>query len=228
MENNAGRPQRGDDYEEASSSPSASDAAPLLASSASPPPPPRASLGLEAPRDASEEEEEDLATARLCLYASHLLSAWGARAWEFAAGLALFFSASGKSENDNASLSLVAALGLAQQAAQALSGPFLGKEVDRLPRLVAAERPTGCRRRGPWRARSSSSRRGGGRRRRQAFLLRPLRRRRPPSSSTSWAHSRLSSRPWPPWVPRGPRSRWRGNGLRPWRRKEEERGRRRG
>jgi len=143
MENNAGRPQRGDDYEEASSSPSASDAAPLLASSASPPPPPRASLGLEAPRDASEEEEEDLATARLCLYASHLLSAWGARAWEFAAGLALFFSASGKSENDNASLSLVAALGLAQQAAQALSGPFLGKEVDRLPRLVAAERAYG-------------------------------------------------------------------------------------
>ena len=127
----------------------AADAAPLLSSQHGPP---RASLGLETPRrrgDETGEEEEDLATARRCLYASHFLSAWGARAWEFAAGLALFFPAGGGSgsaaagDNDDASLSLVAALGLAQQAAQALCGPYLGREVDRLPRLVAAKRAYG-------------------------------------------------------------------------------------
>ena len=123
----------------------AADDVPLLSSSLSPPlscRPPRASLGIEVE---GEEPEEDLATARRCLYASHLLSAWGARAWEFAAGLALFFppTSGGNGDGDekgNSSLSLVAALGLAQQAAQAFAGPFLGKEVDRLPRLVAAER----------------------------------------------------------------------------------------
>jgi len=150
----------------------AAAAAPLLSSS---PHPPRASLGLETPRD--EPEEEDLSTARRCLYASHFLSAWGARAWEFAAGLALFFPAAGggagkggkSGENDGASLSLVAALGLAQQAAQALSGPYLGRLVDRLPRLAAARRAYGLQAAGTLAsalfvllARSAAAGRGGG------------------------------------------------------------------
>ena len=131
----------------------AAAAAPLLSSS---PHPPRASLRL---------------------YASHFLSAWGARAWEFAAGLALFFPAAGggagkggkSGENDGASLSLVAALGLAQQAAQALSGPYLGRLVDRLPRLAAARRAYGLQAAGTLAsalfvllARSAAAGRGGG------------------------------------------------------------------
>ena len=144
----AGRPPQGEVGADA-------DAAPLLSPSSQPP---RASLGLETPRTAAaanddDDDEEGLATARRSLYASHFLSAWGARAWEFAAGLALFFPADGGGGgggggrggegDDNASLSLVAALGLAQQAAQALSGPYLGREVDRLPRLRAARRAYG-------------------------------------------------------------------------------------
>ena len=100
----AGRPEQHDEIHGIDAESPVAAAAPLLSS----PPssqqqqqqhrPPRASLGLETPRggnESIEEEEEDLATARHCLYASHFLSAWGARAWEFAAGLALFFPAGG-------------------------------------------------------------------------------------------------------------------------------------
>ena len=61
---------------------------------------------------------------RLALYASHFLSTWGARAWEFAAGLVML-------QLYPSSLLMVSVFGLCDAGAQVLLGPAVGAYIDR-------------------------------------------------------------------------------------------------
>ena len=65
--------------------------------------------------------------------ASHFLSTWGQRGWEFAVGLIML-------ELHPSSLALVALWGLLDAALSVLCGAAIGGWVDRQPRLVAASR----------------------------------------------------------------------------------------
>lgn len=71
---------------------------------------------------------------KAALYASHFLSAWGIRMWEFAIGLILL-------ELYPSSLALVSAFGLVDGAAQIFSGPLIGDYVDRYHVLSVPECP---------------------------------------------------------------------------------------
>ncbi|KAL3139042.1 hypothetical protein ABBQ32_005843 [Trebouxia sp. C0010 RCD-2024] len=69
--------------------------------------------------------------AKLALYASHALSTWGQRMWEFAVGLIML-------ELYPSSLVLVSTFGLADGLAKVLSGSFVGGYIDKTARLKAA------------------------------------------------------------------------------------------
>jgi len=62
--------------------------------------------------------------ARHALYASHFLSMWGQRAWEFAVGLVML-------EIRQSSLLLVSLFGLCDAAAVVLFGSAVGAYIDR-------------------------------------------------------------------------------------------------
>ena len=62
--------------------------------------------------------------AKMSLYASHLMSTWGQRMWEFAVGLIML-------EMYPSTLALVSAFGLVDGLAKVLSGSFLGSYIDR-------------------------------------------------------------------------------------------------
>lgn len=62
--------------------------------------------------------------AQLFLYASHLLSTWGQRMWEFAIGLIML-------ELYPSSLALVSAYGLVDGLAKVFSGSAIGSYIDR-------------------------------------------------------------------------------------------------
>lgn len=62
--------------------------------------------------------------AKLALYASHALSTWGQRMWEFAVGLIML-------ELYPSSLVLVSTFGLADGLAKVLSGSFVGGYIDK-------------------------------------------------------------------------------------------------
>ena len=62
--------------------------------------------------------------AQLFLYASHLLSTWGQRMWEFAIGLIML-------ELYPSSLALVSAYGLVDGLAKVFSGSVIGSYIDR-------------------------------------------------------------------------------------------------
>lgn len=61
---------------------------------------------------------------KAALYASHFLSAWGERMWEFAIGLIML-------ELYPSSLALVSTFGLVDGGAQILSGALIGDYIDR-------------------------------------------------------------------------------------------------
>jgi len=69
--------------------------------------------------------------ARMAMYASHGLSMWGQRAWEFLVGLVMI-------EIYPSSLFLVALFGICDSAAVTLLSPYVGYLVDSLPRYKAA------------------------------------------------------------------------------------------
>jgi iron-regulated transporter 1 len=71
--------------------------------------------------------------ARLRLQASHFLSTWGQRGWEFCVGLIML-------ELRPASLLLVAVWGLLDAGAAVAFGAAVGRYVDSRPRLAAASR----------------------------------------------------------------------------------------
>ena len=62
--------------------------------------------------------------ARFGLYASHALSTWGQRMWEFAVGLIML-------DLYPSSLALVSAFGLVDGLAKMLSGSMVGSYIDR-------------------------------------------------------------------------------------------------
>ncbi len=62
--------------------------------------------------------------AKLSLYASHSLSTWGQRMWEFAIGLIML-------EMYPSSLALVSAFGLVDGLAKVFSGSCIGSYIDR-------------------------------------------------------------------------------------------------
>lgn len=62
--------------------------------------------------------------ARLALYSSHALAAWGQRSWEFAVGLLML-----KLRPEN--LTLVSAYGLADSLGQVLLGASVGTYLDK-------------------------------------------------------------------------------------------------
>ena len=67
----------------------------------------------------------------MAMYASHALSMWGQRAWEFLVGLVMI-------EIYPSSLFLVALFGICDSAAVTLLSPYIGYLVDGLPRYKAA------------------------------------------------------------------------------------------
>lgn len=69
-------------------------------------------------------DDDQLLYARLALYASHALSTWGQRMWEFAVGLVML-------ELYPSSLVLVSAFGLADGLAKVFSGSFVGSYIDK-------------------------------------------------------------------------------------------------
>ena len=71
-----------------------------------------------------KSEEDQMLYAKLALYASHALSTWGQRMWEFAVGLIML-------ELYPSSLVLVSAFGLADGLAKVFSGSFVGAYIDR-------------------------------------------------------------------------------------------------
>jgi hypothetical protein len=71
------------------------------------------------------------ASSWLPLYASHFLSAWGQRGWEFACGLLMLRLAP-------SSLLLVSVFGLVDSGLLVILGPAMGAFVDSTPRLRAA------------------------------------------------------------------------------------------
>ncbi|KAL4422722.1 hypothetical protein ABPG75_008919 [Micractinium tetrahymenae] len=95
---------------------------------------------LDAPRSSTMELELD-ATSKLggheaasrALQASHFLSTWGQRGWEFNVGLLML-------ELHPSSLAFVALWGLLDSALAAACGGAVGAWVDRQPRLAAASR----------------------------------------------------------------------------------------
>ena len=68
--------------------------------------------------------EDQMLYAKLSLYASHALSTWGQRMWEFAVGLIML-------QLYPSSLVLVSAFGLADGLAKVFSGSFTGAYIDR-------------------------------------------------------------------------------------------------
>ena len=75
-----------------------------------------------APR--AQPHEDQPLSARLLLYASHALSTWGQRTWEFAIGLIML-------ELYPSSLALVSAYGLVDGLAKVLSGSVMGSYIDK-------------------------------------------------------------------------------------------------
>lgn len=71
-----------------------------------------------------QPDEDQALYAKLALYASHALSTWGQRMWEFAVGLIML-------ELYPSSLVLVSAFGLADGLAKVFSGSFVGRYIDR-------------------------------------------------------------------------------------------------
>lgn len=71
-----------------------------------------------------QPDEDRLLYAKSALYASHALSTWGQRMWEFAVGLIML-------ELYPSSLVLVSAFGLADGLAKVFSGSFIGDYIDK-------------------------------------------------------------------------------------------------
>lgn len=69
-------------------------------------------------------EPDEMLYAKLALYASHALSTWGQRMWEFAVGLIML-------ELYPSSLVLVSAFGLADGLAKVFAGSCVGAYIDR-------------------------------------------------------------------------------------------------
>lgn len=72
----------------------------------------------------AQPDEDQPLSAKLSLYASHALSTWGQRTWEFAVGLIML-------ELYPSSLALVSAYGLIDGLAKMLSGSIIGTYIDR-------------------------------------------------------------------------------------------------
>ena len=70
------------------------------------------------------QPEDQPLSAKLSLYASHALSTWGQRTWEFAVGLIML-------ELYPSSLALVSAYGLIDGLAKMLSGSTIGTYIDK-------------------------------------------------------------------------------------------------
>eukprot|EP01025_Chloroclados_australasicus_P023527 TRINITY_DN23824_c1_g1_i3.p1 TRINITY_DN23824_c1_g1~~TRINITY_DN23824_c1_g1_i3.p1 ORF type:complete len:645 (-),score=40.50 TRINITY_DN23824_c1_g1_i3:1290-3224(-) len=70
------------------------------------------------------DTSSDVNKTKLCLYISQALSTFGERAWDFMTGLILL-------KIDSSTLRLVAALGLSEDIAGMLLGPFIGHYIDR-------------------------------------------------------------------------------------------------
>ena len=71
-----------------------------------------------------QPDEDEPLYARLAMYASHALSTWGQRMWEFAVGLIML-------ELYPSSLVLVSAFGLADGLAKVFSGSLVGSYIDK-------------------------------------------------------------------------------------------------
>lgn len=71
-----------------------------------------------------QPDEDEPLYARFAMYASHALSTWGQRMWEFAVGLIML-------ELYPSSLVLVSAFGLADALAKVFSGSLVGSYIDR-------------------------------------------------------------------------------------------------
>lgn len=85
----------------------------------------------------ANDSKDGIHKAQYTLFASHALSAWGQRAWEFLVGLVMLEIA--RSPSGESSLILVSAFGVVDSVAVTAFAGRVGAWIDRQPRLKAAK-----------------------------------------------------------------------------------------